>query len=243
MNAVLRPRDQKGKGRLQYHLLVMGRSDLLRFADRIGAVGERKTTELARCVEWLTGRREVTNRDTVPVAVWESVVKPAMRRNGVSMRVMQAAIGTRFCGSTLYKSNVGRDRLARVEQAVGGDTKLVALATGDIYWDEVRSVTPAGVEEVFDLTVPGPHNFVAADVIVHNSIEQDADTCFMLHRPGKFDGQEDNVLEVIVAKQRNGPTGEIVLRYLKEYMRYENYAADDTGRIGAGTGIPPQLRG
>lgn len=66
-----------------------------------------------------------------------------------------------------------------------------------------------------------------ADLRESGSIEQDADTCFMLHRPGKFDGGvEDNVLEVIVAKQRNGPTGEVTLAYLKQYMRYENYAAD-----------------
>lgn len=66
-----------------------------------------------------------------------------------------------------------------------------------------------------------------ADLRESGSIEQDADTCMMLHRPGKFDGtQEDNILEVIIAKQRNGPTGDITLTYIKQYMRYENYAAD-----------------
>jgi replicative DNA helicase len=67
-----------------------------------------------------------------------------------------------------------------------------------------------------------------ADLRESGSIEQDADTCLMLHRPGKFDGGvEDNIIEVIVAKQRNGPTGEVTLSYLKPYMRYENYAAGD----------------
>jgi replicative DNA helicase len=66
-----------------------------------------------------------------------------------------------------------------------------------------------------------------ADLRESGSIEQDADTCMMLHRPGKFDGsQEDNILEVIIAKQRNGPTGEVTLTYLKQFMRYENYIAD-----------------
>ena len=59
-----------------------------------------------------------------------------------------------------------------------------------------------------------------ADLRESGSIEQDADTCMMLHRPGKFDGtQDDNILEVIIAKQRNGPTGEITLSYLKQFMR------------------------
>ncbi|QEL15273.1 replicative DNA helicase [Limnoglobus roseus] len=66
-----------------------------------------------------------------------------------------------------------------------------------------------------------------SDLRESGSIEQDADTVMILNRPGKFDGTaEDNVLEVIIAKQRNGPTGEVMLTYLKEYMRYENYAAD-----------------
>lgn len=66
-----------------------------------------------------------------------------------------------------------------------------------------------------------------ADLRESGSIEQDADTVMMLHRPGKFDGtQEDNILEVIIAKQRNGPTGEVTLTYLKQFNRYENYIAD-----------------
>lgn len=66
-----------------------------------------------------------------------------------------------------------------------------------------------------------------SDLRESGSIEQDADTCMMLHRPGKHDGtQDDNVLEVIIAKQRNGPTGEITLTYLKQYMKFENYIAD-----------------
>ena len=66
-----------------------------------------------------------------------------------------------------------------------------------------------------------------SDLRESGSIEQDADTCLLLHRPARFDkSQEDNVLEVHVAKQRNGPTGEVTLTYLKQFMRYENYAAD-----------------
>ncbi len=66
-----------------------------------------------------------------------------------------------------------------------------------------------------------------SDLRESGSIEQDADTVMLLHRPGKFDGgQEDNVLEIIIAKQRNGPTGEITLAYLKQFMKYENFAAD-----------------
>lgn len=45
-----------------------------------------------------------------------------------------------------------------------------------------------------------------SDLRESGSIEQDADTCMMLHRPGKFDGtQDDNILEIIIAKQPQRP--------------------------------------
>jgi len=64
-----------------------------------------------------------------------------------------------------------------------------------------------------------------ADLRESGSLEQDADTVMILHRPGKYEGgSEDNVIEVLIAKQRNGPTGEVMLAFRKEYMRYENHA-------------------
>ena len=72
-----------------------------------------------------------------------------------------------------------------------------------------------------------------ADLRESGSIEQDADTVMMLHRPGRYDGGlDDNIIEVIVAKQRNGPTGDITLTWLKQYMRFENYAGDGAFGIG-----------
>jgi replicative DNA helicase len=64
-----------------------------------------------------------------------------------------------------------------------------------------------------------------ADLRESGSIEQDADTVLMLHRPSMYGGDSvEGVTEVIVAKQRNGPTGDVTLAYRKEYMRFENYA-------------------
>ncbi|MCL2934907.1 MAG: replicative DNA helicase, partial [Trichodesmium sp. MAG_R03] len=52
----------------------------------------------------------------------------------------------------------------------------------DVEWDEIVEIMPHGEAEVFDLTVPGLHNFVANEIVVHNSIEQDADLVIMLYR-------------------------------------------------------------
>jgi replicative DNA helicase len=64
-----------------------------------------------------------------------------------------------------------------------------------------------------------------ADLRESGSIEQDADTVLLLHRPELHEpGQHEGVIEVHVAKQRNGPTGEITLTFLKQFMRFENFA-------------------
>jgi replicative DNA helicase len=66
-----------------------------------------------------------------------------------------------------------------------------------------------------------------ADLRESGSLEQDADTVMMLHRPELHEpGQHEGVIEVIVAKQRNGPTGEVTLTFLKQFMRFENFAVE-----------------
>jgi replicative DNA helicase len=46
----------------------------------------------------------------------------------------------------------------------------------------------------------------------------------LLHRPDRYEpGQHEGIIEVIIGKQRNGPTGEVTLAYLKQFMRYEDF--------------------
>lgn len=64
-----------------------------------------------------------------------------------------------------------------------------------------------------------------ADLRESGSLEQDADTVMILHRPDRYEpGQHEGIIEIIIGKQRNGPTGEITLAYLKQFMRYEDFA-------------------
>jgi hypothetical protein len=49
------------------------------------------------------------------------------------------------------------------------DEALGSLADSDVLWDVVRDIRFRGLEPVYDLTLPETSNFVASDVIVHNS--------------------------------------------------------------------------
>jgi replicative DNA helicase len=64
-----------------------------------------------------------------------------------------------------------------------------------------------------------------ADLRESGSIEQDADTVMLLHRPELYDqAAQPGTIEIQIAKQRNGPTGEVTLAYLKQFMRFEDFA-------------------
>jgi replicative DNA helicase len=66
-----------------------------------------------------------------------------------------------------------------------------------------------------------------SDLRESGSIEQDADVVMLLHREDYYrmsepDFQPDNIAEVIIAKQRNGPTGTVKLAFLNKTTRFEN---------------------
>lgn len=46
---------------------------------------------------------------------------------------------------------------------------LQDLSTEDVYWDEIVSIESVGEKQVYDLTIPETHNFVANDICVHNT--------------------------------------------------------------------------
>ena len=217
----------QGSHRPGYHVVVQGREDQLAFVDRIGVHGARaEHVEPLRA--WHRDRRSATNIDTVPIEVWEHVRCKAMPDHGVTARELAERIGMRYCGSALYKSAPSRERTARLARALPDDPWLDALATSDVFWDEVVAVEPLGPQPVFDATVSGTHNFIADGVIVHNSIEQDADVVLFLYRDEAYNPESDQrgVVEIIVAKHRNGPTGTARLAFLDHYVKFANMARE-----------------
>ncbi|MDE1160337.1 MAG: replicative DNA helicase [Acidobacteriaceae bacterium] len=74
-----------------------------------------------------------------------------------------------------------------------------------------------------------------SDLRESGSIEQDADVVAFIHREEYYDRENEDVkgkAEIIIAKQRNGPTGSIQMAYLSDFTRFENLATDEGGGGG-----------
>ena len=70
---------------------------------------------------------------------------------------------------------------------------------------------------------------VMSDLRDSGAIEQDADVILFIYRDSEYneDSEHGNKAEIIIGKQRNGPTGKIYLTFLKEFTRFENFTSDN----------------
>jgi replicative DNA helicase len=203
-----------------YQIWIQGREEQIKFLSLVGSYGKRGN-DVEKMLFALRQIRPNPNTDTIPQEAWRGIITAEKEAAGMSWREVSRGIGMSYAGSALFKNGVGRERMARLAVALES-TVLQEIATSDIVWDEVMSVTEQGMEDVYDATVPYVHNFVANDIFVHNSIEQDADIVMFLHRQ-PWEGEErPEVMEVdlLIEKHRNGPTGEIPLQFNTQSVSY-----------------------
>jgi replicative DNA helicase len=67
-----------------------------------------------------------------------------------------------------------------------------------------------------------------SDLRESGAIEQDADVIAFIYREAAYNAKsDDNTATITIAKQRNGPTGELNLTFLREFTRFEDYTARD----------------
>ena len=106
--------------------------------------------------------------------------------------------------------------------------RALTAAMPDVRTDEVQAVYAVGRKPVFDLVMPGTHNFVANGFVCHNSgeLEQVSDLVIFIYRDDYYNAETDkkNIAEIIIAKHRNGPIGTIELFFHREHGKFGNLA-------------------
>ncbi|WP_082611133.1 replicative DNA helicase [Lysobacter sp. Root916] len=149
--------------RSSWQLDITHNASLRLFCERIGMFG--KEPAMARVLAALDAHPPKVNRDLVPAAVWQRIEDC---KGELSWAELARRAGVADSNPHPGKRAMSRAHLAKFAMALG-DPTLRALASSDVYWDRIVSIVPLGEKQVYDLTIPDTHNFIANDVCVHNT--------------------------------------------------------------------------
>ncbi len=143
--------------------LVIGGEHVKRFVDEIGFYGSKKEKQ----EEFLKSTVHITrnpNVDTIPKDIWD-IYRP---QNWASVgRQMGYSIAKGLRTSINYSPS--RQKLMQIAQ-LDHNNVIYTIATSDIFWDQIVFMEELeGDFTVCDITVPELHNFIASDIVVHNS--------------------------------------------------------------------------
>ena len=125
-----------------------------------------KEEAIGKVADAISQKRYQTNRDLIPVEIWEQI---AVAKGNETWSSLARRAGIQ--GPTnmhVGKRALKRERLWILATALD-NLPLQQLATSDIYWDEIVAIELVGNKQVYDLTIPETHNFVANDICVHNT--------------------------------------------------------------------------
>ncbi|MDY6982730.1 MAG: DnaB-like helicase C-terminal domain-containing protein, partial [Pseudomonadota bacterium] len=140
------------------------------FIDEIGIFGKEDQIERARAL--LAQKQEHANTDSLPEAACDYVL--ALKGDATwpeifARKGLQCPDDCNMHLSGQSRRLLSRSRARFFSELFDDDRYLKDLADSDLYWDTIVAIEPTGCKQVYDLTVPDTHNFVAEDVLVHNT--------------------------------------------------------------------------
>ncbi|HEX6458586.1 MAG TPA: replicative DNA helicase [Thermoleophilaceae bacterium] len=154
----------EGTDKVAREVRITDQASLATFCERVGACGKDRAIERMR--RRLQSVRARSYGDSFPMEEWDQVLIAKGERSWSEVSV--ATGRPRNHNWHVKRRALSRHLLGELAAAID-DEALSELATSDLWWDEIASIEPLGQEETYDLTVPVHHNFVANDLVVHNS--------------------------------------------------------------------------
>ncbi len=152
----------KGK-RFELYEIILNTENTIKFIDKIGFYGEKEEKQ-KKCLKETIKIKRNPNINTIPREIWEVY----RTQNWVEIgKKFDYSIPKSLRSSINYFSS--RQKLLQITIADQNE-KIKLIAQSDIFWDEIVSMEILeGDFKVYDITVPETHNFIANDIIVHNS--------------------------------------------------------------------------
>lgn len=150
-----------GKRFYAYQITIHRKKDIQVFAKEIGIFGKKEALDkVLNTLDTFDGRDD-------PVPNIMQKVEESRIRKEISPKQMVAGFGNE---NTRYRRQYApqRSTLTHFGQVLG-EERFVDLGTSDLYWDRIESIESIGYHRTYDMTVSGTHNFIANDIVTHNS--------------------------------------------------------------------------
>jgi len=179
---------------------------------RTGFLGERDFPKLTTALETL-GRARIFIDDTASIGVLEMRAKA---------RRLKAEHGLDLIIIDYIQLMQGRGRF---ENRV---TELASISRGLKGLAKELHVPVVVLSQLSRAPEQRPSKRpLLSDLRESGALEQDADVVIMIYREDMYEATEENqgIAELIMAKQRNGPTGSVRLAFIREFTRFENLEA------------------
>ena len=161
------------EGRVGYQLFVTGYENFQKFAEHIGChfISQKRK----RIIEYLATHvpsDKVGTKDIVPTNAVKEYVRIAKEQSGLTWNAFNEMTGIAqrefYPVNSAGKVGFRRDTLQRVG-AYFDDPNIKRYAESDLYWDRVMFIEYVGEKQTYDLEIEETHNFIANDILVHNS--------------------------------------------------------------------------
>jgi replicative DNA helicase len=126
----------------------------------------------------------------------------------------------------------GRDGVASREQEISEISRGLKGLAKEL---EVPVIALSQLNRAVETRSEKSKRPLISDLRESGAIEQDADNIVFIYRDDYYnhDSSEQNIAELIIAKQRNGPTGTVKVRFDRQWTRFDNLAEgeyeDDLG--------------
>jgi replicative DNA helicase len=176
---------------------------------RTGFLGERDFPKLTHAMEVL-GRARIFIDDSASIGVLEMRAKARRLKAEHGLDLIIIDYIQLMQGRGRFENRV--TELASISRALKGLAKELSVPVVVLsQLSRAPENRPNRRPQLSDLRESG-------------ALEQDADVVIMIYREDMYEATEENqgVAELIVAKQRNGPTGAVKLAFIREFTRFEN---------------------
>ena len=149
---------------ISFSLRITDPKSVERFAQEVGVLNKEKVFD--KMLGIMKIKESYAKKDVIPSDIWAEI---AAKKGDESWAYLAKRAGIKSHKHLhVGKVSPSRERLSKLADALQ-DEHLQHLASSEVYWDEIVSIEFSGNKQVYDLTIPETHNFVANDICVHNT--------------------------------------------------------------------------